>query len=324
MKSIKKIGILIPAYRRPVETRNAIFSALNQDYEDCKVFVALKGYSEDYAKMLFINEFCDFIDKGKLVIKICSNKCQISNTLDCIRDEDISDIDYFIKMDNDDVYLRNYVSNHVDFIRDEYEAGNFPDGVGTHFAYDIKIGKNLTWFREQYRNQVYGNQLAFSPQVLEILFKVESGDFQPLKELQINKDNYRSLMDDNLVCDIARALGGFLERSMGEDCFYNDTLASCYRDSGNYLGNKRKNNNPSLEEGFKMEEEKVLHVCHAYWDDYFIILGDRFSKTDGDSGTVISHENGTLIVKWDRWGKEIFKKTDSGFYIYSGDIPIEC
>lgn len=324
IKLIKRIGILIPAFRRPVETRNAIFSALNQNYDDYKVFVALKGYSEDYANILFINEFSNFIEEGKLVIKICSNKCQISNTLDCIRGEDISDIDYFIKMDNDDVYLGNYVSNCVDSLNEEYEADNYPDALGTHFAYDIKSNKNFTWFVERYRNQVYGNQLGFSPKVVKILFEVEQGDFNSLDELGIDKNNYRSLMDDNLVCDIARALGGFLERPMSGDCFYNDTSASCYRDSSNYLGTKRKNNNPSLEEGFKMDEEIILHVHHPYWEGYFTILGNRFSKNDGDSGTIISNEGDTLIVKWDNWGKEIFKRHKEGFYLYAGDISIEC
>lgn len=324
MKSIKKIGILLPAYRRPIETRNAIFSALNQNYGNCKVFVALKGYSEDYANILFINEFFDFIEKGDLVIKVCSNKCQISNTLDCVRDEDVSDIDYYVKMDNDDVYLRNYVSNCVDFLNAEYEAGNYPDGVGSHFAYDIEANNNLTWFVERWRNQVYGNQLAFSPKVMEILFEVEQGDFKSLDKLGINKDDYKNLMDDNLVRDIARALGGFLEKTMYNDCFYNNTSASCYRDASKFLGTKRKDNNLLLKEALKMNEQEVLHVYHAYWEDYFTILGNRFSKNDGDSGTIISHENGVLIVEWDNWGKEIFKKHKEGFYLYAGDISIEC
>lgn len=322
-KKIEKIGILLPSYRRPIETRNAIFSALNQNYENIKVFVAIKGFSEDYINLLFKNAFAKEIEAGKLVLRTFPNKCQISNTLDCIRDEDISDIDYFIKMDNDDIYLENYVTNHVNFLRDEYEAENYPDGVGIHFAIDIKNSKNATWFFENHRNQVYGNQLAFSPKVVEILFQVERGDFQVLADLGINVDKYTNLMDDNLVCDIARALGGFLQRENNSDCFYNDYSSSCYRDSQNYLGVKRKNNNPSLKEALGMEGEEIIHVHHPYWSDYFIILGDRFSKMDGDGGKIVSRENGDLIVKWDRWGKEIFRKHKEGYYIFGGDIRID-
>lgn len=319
---VKKIGILISAFRRPIETRQAIFSALNQSYEDKKVFVAVKGYSEDYYNLLFPDEFSSWIEKGELVLKYCNNKNQISNTLDCVRDEDLSDIDYFVKMDNDDVYLKDYVRNIVEFLNKEQEKKNFPDGVGTHYSIYLRSSNGHDRFSEVFKDYYQGNQLAFSPAVLQRLFDIESKKEDGVKDLDIKLSDYTNFIDDKLIVAICQALGGMVERGIFSDSIYNESNNSCYRNTCGFLGKSREYNLP-IPEALEMGEGEVIHVHHPYWEACFSINGDRFSKDDGDSGVIVSRTPESIIVKWDRWGKESFEKQEGGYWLYSGDVDSE-
>lgn len=318
-KKIENIGIVIPAYKRPIETRQAIFSALHQSYK-CKVFVSVKGYSEDSYKRFFLEEFAKEIEAGDLVLSFSTNKGQISNTLDCIRDADISDIDYFVKMDNDDVYLKQYVANVVDFLQYEAESEFYPDVVGTFSCNMVYRNARGDFFAPKREGYLLGPTICFSKKVVDILFKVEQGDYSDLEEIGLDITQFNNISDDRFVFELGKKLGGAVDYGKTDYLYINEITPSCWRGS-DYIS--AANKSATLEGSFGLEEEQVLHVFHPGWSGYLIIQGERFTRENGDPGDVLEFDSEGIWVKWDKWGKEYFRlNPNKNYYIYEGESKL--
>ena len=75
----------------------------------------LKAYRKLHTEESCFPLFEHFIQEGRLTMRLFPNKNQLSNFLDAIRDLDISDYDLFAKIDDDDLYGRDYFKSINDF-----------------------------------------------------------------------------------------------------------------------------------------------------------------------------------------------------------------
>lgn len=81
---------------------------MDQSYPNLHVFAAVKGIPEGTYRRTVLPLFEHFIHEGRLTMRLFPNKNQLSNFLDTIRDLNVSDYDLFAKIDDDDLYGRDY------------------------------------------------------------------------------------------------------------------------------------------------------------------------------------------------------------------------
>lgn len=114
MKRTKKrsglaaIAACLASYRRLTDLQRQIWCMMDQSYENFHVFAAVKGIPETTYRKTVLPLFEHFIQEGRLTMRLFPNKNQLSNFLDTVRDLDISNYDLFAKIDDDDLYGRDY------------------------------------------------------------------------------------------------------------------------------------------------------------------------------------------------------------------------
>lgn len=123
-----KYALLIASYSRVDLLIKQIYCMLNQSYQNTCVFVAVKGLSEIIVQDVILPQFEREIDAGKLVLRMFPNSNQLHNLMDCIRDLDIPSFDYFVKIDDDDLYSYKYVETLNAF------HSNLPYDTSSHLS----------------------------------------------------------------------------------------------------------------------------------------------------------------------------------------------
>lgn len=108
---LRRFALLMASYRRPEDLQRQILAMMDQDYppELYHVFVAAKGISEFHFRAFLLPLVQHFIDAGRLTLRRCPNRGQLSNLLDTVRGCDTSGFDLFCKIDDDDIYSRLYL-----------------------------------------------------------------------------------------------------------------------------------------------------------------------------------------------------------------------
>lgn len=101
-----RILAMMPSYQRPIFLSGQILRFMNQTYPHVMTSVSVKGIPADLFEMMRQKEWQKFIDDGWLRILLDSNKDQFSNMLDTVRNIDLSQYDYFCKVDDDLMYKR--------------------------------------------------------------------------------------------------------------------------------------------------------------------------------------------------------------------------
>ncbi|MBR5130311.1 MAG: glycosyltransferase family 2 protein [Alphaproteobacteria bacterium] len=92
--------------------------------------------------------------------------------------------------------------------------------------------------------------------------------------------------------------------------------------------NKTKNivNQKVLEETLKKycptDIANATWVKHKFWDDFFVFEGkNRIHRyANKDAATIIKDTPNTLVIKWDRYGTEEFKKQDKNKLIFTKEV----
>lgn len=110
-----QMAACLSSYKRVEDFLRQILCLMNQSYPHLHVFAALKGVARSVAEELIFPYVQQFIDEGKLTLRLFPNKDQFSNFLDTVRGLDVSGYDLFAKIDDDDFYDRDYFQHLHDF-----------------------------------------------------------------------------------------------------------------------------------------------------------------------------------------------------------------
>ena len=65
-----------------------------------------------------------------------------------------------------------------------------------------------------------------------------------------------------------------------------------------------------------------IWVKHKFWDDFFIFEGDKriYRYSNKDAATIVKNTPKTLVIKWDRYGTEEFKKESPNKYTFEKEV----
>lgn len=311
MKEIGNIAVLLSSYKRFTDLQHQIYTMLNQDEPPQAIFVAVKGYSE-----YFINKFLKkkFEKFESVKIKCVPNKNQLSNLLDCIRDEDPDQFDYFLKIDDDDFYPNDYITNTRMLMKNALVNNPDIQGHGMKHVYGhLKKNANFHFFEYSHRS-CFGGTLGFTRKVLDYLFKMER-DRDQMKPITGD----RQFAVDEMIMFFADYLGGFHTHRKREEFIYCRYNPSCWRDQKNYLGL----GNCIFVGADKMQkaQEQFIYARHPEWRDTIRLCAGSFARVNEpeEKGTYLSRKN-ALLLKWKGHAAEVFVYHRDGYYSYKSKL----
>lgn len=319
-----KIAVLLSSYKRYNELQRQIWCMMDQDYaHDYHLFVAAKGLSEACFNQYLYPQFQHFIDAGRLTLRHFPNKNQLSNVLDTIRGLDVSEYELFAKIDDDDIYTRNYLST----INAYHEL--LPRDVGSYFCGRGSFLQNVASYPRfaKARYWCYGSTMVFPPKVLEFIFNYEDNPHHAItrgegSERLVFGYGY-GFTEDALLDRINQFLHATNRATYNEVNGYSDSVcvsqmhASVTR--GNYVAKDFLGKNGAINKA-KENNEIILEVRHPHWAGLFRILNNRVIHLNtGCGANILEFNDGTIRVKWDNWGEEIFRRDKDGVYHFSNE-----
>lgn len=115
----KRILVIMSSYKRPLLLTGQIIRLANQTYKNFDISISIKGAPKEWVEKTFMQEWQDLINSGKLRVRFDENKDQLANLLDPLRDIDISQYDFFCKIDDDDWYAPTYLEEVNEWLNKE-------------------------------------------------------------------------------------------------------------------------------------------------------------------------------------------------------------
>lgn len=309
MRQIQHIAAIIYSYKRFMEVQGQIYSMLHQDTPLKAIYVAVKGFPRYYVERFISDRFKEF---PAVTIKTVSNKHQLSNLIDCVRGEDWSDIDYFLKIDDDDCYPVDYVSSVKSIFNKQLRQNQELQGHGIQQAYVHAANRSHKFLQEDGYESCFGGTLGFTPAVLEKLIEIEI-DPSILHSLF----GKRSMAEDELIRELAMKLGGFHHHGQRMPFIYNHATPSCMRNDGEYLGlSKNVYLSPT---SFQRAEEEYILLKHPVWTRTYRLLGDSLEPVNSSGPAVpFRREEGRIDLLWEEYGREQFVWQPEGYYLFDG------
>lgn len=313
-----KIAACISSYKRLTDLQRQIWCMMDQSYPNLHVFAAVKGIPEGTYRRTVLPLFEHFIHEGRLTMRLFPNKNQLSNFLDTVRDLDVSGYDLFAKVDDDDLYGRDYFKSVNNFhLHLPPEFSSFYCGPGEYLG-----ARGGYPFSGNGFFGCFGPTLVFSRDVLEKLMICEQEPHRISKMSPrlrhagygFTEDNFmHMIMLDTGSCNRTRYIQ---EMSLPMHLVIQTGNASVMRGGlvpGDFQG---RNWNISIN---RDNEEHLMEVHHPQWHDVIRILGNRARRFERDDGAdVVSATDKAITLKWDCWEVETFKKREDGVFLLSG------
>lgn len=208
-----KILLCLSSFKRPIFLSGQIERLLNQTYKNHDISVSIKGSPNDTAfRNTFLREFENFEKTGRVRIRFDKNRGQYSNLLDTMRDIDLDKYDIYCKIDDDDWYSSDYVSeinkafNQLPEDELEYSSSSYSDG----FILTENIDQT---FLNRNRTELTGPTLCFSREIIKIAFEIEKDP--SLINKYIPEENVGAFhqREDRFLDHMARKNGSHISRS---------------------------------------------------------------------------------------------------------------
>lgn len=210
--------VCITSYKRPIFLSGQILRFQNQTYKNFHISVALKGISQESASSTFMQEWQPMIDKGLLSIRFYPNKTQLSNFLDTVRHMDLTQYDYFCKVDDDDWYTPDYLQSINDFLN----QGKNIILTQTTNTFVLKnknknddTNKNVWMY--PYRGELTGPTMCLSRPLVRKLLRIEQ--YPSAAEPEISRKQVtrlKLLNEDKLFNVVAETMGQVQYRREGQ------------------------------------------------------------------------------------------------------------
>lgn len=208
--SLKKnrILVMITSYKRPMLLSGQILRFMNQTYDNFKISVSIKGTQQKWIDATFMKEWQPFIDSGKLMIRFDENREQLSNLLDTIRNVSLDDYDYFCKVDDDDWYAPNYLSDVNLWLNKEK---NIDISSTTNMVF-LEEGRNRVKMYYQEKSRLSGQTICISKKIANALFNIEKNPaaYEPMYLAKtVNANKARN--EDTLMLNLSHAIGARMQ-----------------------------------------------------------------------------------------------------------------
>ena len=315
----RRIACLLPSYKRFKDLQRQMWCLMDQDETDFHLFVAVKGMAEADFHRLLLPQFSHFVEEGRLTLRLFPNRNQLSNLLDCVRGLDVSGFDLFAKLDDDDVYARDYPSLVQQFHSMLPEAvGSFYTGCGGY----LRSARGFPVVA-QGAFSCFGPTIVFPQKVLRLLQLFEQ-----------NPQQAASLFPE-ADQPFLRSCLGLHEDSLLH--FFNSRCSACNR--ATFVDVQQRGlsllvcqDNPSVMRGVYLSgdqccrmhstspsqdnDERLFLLRHPGWSGYVRLLGKRaVNLANGDEADVLHQDETCLSLRWDRWGTERFCADTSGVFV---------
>lgn len=296
-ESMPRIACLLSSYKRLKELQRQIYCFMDQSYKNFHLFVAVKGVSEHDVVDILMPTFSHFIEAGRLTIRMAPNRNQVSNLIDCVRGLDVSEYDLFAKIDDDDIYARDYLSTLAEF------ASFLPKGVGSYYqgfgGFFVKDGtfshSTVRWY------SAWGPTLCFPPQCMRTLSAIEKNPSLAAEVCRGARETQFGFAED-LILHILNMKAGAMNRapylvSCGKDkqvCVCQDNTSTT---RGGYIENDFSEVTKNLNT-LKKNDEYVLALDAGREPRICVVRGEVaeiIDRTPHEMYSVLSFENGSHI-----------------------------
>lgn len=318
-----KIAACLSSYKRLPDLQRQIWCMMDQNYPNLHVFAAVKGIPEGTYRRTVLPLFEHFIQEGRLTMRLFPNRNQLSNFLDTVRDLDVSGYDLFAKIDDDDVYGRDYFKSVNHFhLHLPPEFSSFYCGPGEYLG-----ARGGYPFSRNGFFGCFGPTLVFSREVLEKLMVCEKN---PRMISQISprlrhagygftEDNFmHMIMLDTGGCNRTRYVQ---EMSLPMHLVIQTGNASVMR--GGLVPGDFRGRNWTISTS-QTNDERLMEVRHPQWHDLVRVLGTRARRFErDDKADVLSVTDEEITLKWDCWGVETFKKREDGTFVLTSGVRQE-
>lgn len=162
-----KILACISSFNRPVFVSGQVLRMLQQSYP-VDISVSVKGVPENFIDESLKKEWAPEIASGRVKMRVDANRDLFSNFLDTVRDVDLSQYDYFCKIDDNDWYAPDYFKHVREWLKKEnntalsYTQNSMMMSSGDNF---VGVSKSPA--------EPSGSSLCFSRQVIETALQLE-------------------------------------------------------------------------------------------------------------------------------------------------------
>ena len=298
----RKFALCMSSYKRPFDLIRQIQSIMDQTYDKSMfhMFVAVKGLPVPLYSNYVIPFIKKYIDEGRLTIRIASNTNQLSNFIDCTRALDVSDYEYFVKIDDDDLYNPEYIDKVNTFL------ATLPEGFSALYEGPVQCllnrggyilpGKKVT--------TCFGPSMVMHKSVYNLIRRAETdpefvtrimkeGSGRDIKDISYSEDHfYRYLMIKLGVENMFNRVDGWLIVS-------NDTNNSV-TSGKDYLPDELS----KTQNVVKKEYEDIVSVIDDNKDRtgylrIYVLAKKAINISTGAIAKVVEYTKDSLKLDWD-------------------------
>lgn len=209
-----KFLICISSFKRPIFLSGQILRMKNQTYQNFDINVSIKGVTKSYMEEIIFNEWDDLFKNKKLNISFDTNKNQLSNLMDTVRNVDLDKYDYFCKIDDDDWYAPDYLESVNKWL-------NKKNNISLSHSLQALVVKDtdLSQTKENmaiispYRGSWSGPTMCMSREVIRMALKLENN--HAAMEPYISKEFVKLFSltaEDRLLTDVSYYIGDVQRR----------------------------------------------------------------------------------------------------------------
>lgn len=314
----RNLAVCITSYKRPESVIKQIYAFLNQTYNADRyhLFVAVKGLPEYLFNRLIVSRFDKFVKEGRLTLRYCTNKSQLSNFLDCIRDTDISAYDLILKVDDDDFYADTYLEavNAFHATISETSSSSLQGYIPTVHAKDSIPATAVAQLFE-----VMGASFAMTRSVIEKLRRAEKDpEYKQAVWQSIRNANKMDIRvaEDQLMCVLMQKEGTenrlpFLNKhKQYTNHITVNSMSQSSATRGSYILS-------AVAEG-RVEEEMLLSVAQTNYSSMTLQrIGNVVRDVDtGDTGMIQKEQdNVAMLIVWKSGTIHKLAKTTAGLWL---------
>ena len=300
-----KVLCFTTSYNRPYHLYNCINSILNQSYKNITYSVGICTNTDmDSYRSLLSN----YISDKRFKLSFHENLSQHENYLYPIKITEYQKYDIFIKIDDDDIYKKEYienmVSNYLKYNKDvlsgyiKYQLNNNHlyrgkfDNVGGHWHEDLKsktkFGMPFTY--------------VFNQKALKVLLNTTSDE---LGQIHIFEDaGWRRKWRENKIT------------SKVLECID----SAIYNIHGHNISSKHCLIDKTIEDKIYITDRNfdLAYFMHYWWQSYCFIdkKHNRIFNIENNHYGKFDIDKNIIIINWDNYGKEIFKLDRNKIYQY--------
>lgn len=296
----KKIAVCLPVYGLENMERLVTWG-LAEQYPNLHFFVALKNITEPLFQRIVEPRWRPMVKSGFLTLRLFPGKNPGSDILDTVRDLNTNDYEYFLILKETEMPPLGFFKILNDFLSlipqyySAYYRGNIcsQSSSGASFWKDLSSSATCFSLTQKTFSALQDREKKSPP--------YSCGDFA----------NYL------LSCLIAESgcknIFPFLNKESGQSAPFCNLSSNTSRipdslSKARIAIQKNFTDNPEF-------YEHALEIKHSCWHDLFRIIGkEGWREKTGDHASVLKYNGQELLIKWDKWGKEYFGRSEDGYF----------